>query len=132
MLTIKEPFAVNLLAQAAGIAALEDEEYRRNSVAANHAGRMFLYREFERLGLFYVRSHTNFVLVRVGPEANRVFQELLEMGVIVRPCKGYALPEFLRITVGDAPQNARLVESLKTVIGRIGVAGAGEAAIVGV
>ena len=120
MLKIKEPFAVNLLAQVAGIAALEDEEYRIASVAANHAGRLFLYREFERLGIFCVRSHANFVLVRVGLAADRVFRKLLEMGVIVRPCGGYALPEFLRITVGDAAQNARMVESLKTVMETLG------------
>jgi histidinol-phosphate aminotransferase len=120
-----------LLAQTAGTTALEDEEYRAASIAANHAGRLFLYREFERLGLFYVRSHTNFVLVRVGPAADRVFHELLKRGVIVRPCGGYALPEFLRITVGNDAQNVRLVESLKIVLATIGMPGGGEAAVAG-
>ena len=73
---IREPFAVNLLAQAAGIAALEDEEYLRRSVAANAAGRAYFYGEFERLGLFFVESHTNFVLVRVGRQAAEVQREL--------------------------------------------------------
>lgn len=132
MLKIKEPFAVNALAQVAGIAALEDEEYRMASVAANHAGRQFLYREFERLGIFYVRSHANFVLARVGPQADRIFRELLGIGVIVRPCKGYALPEFLRITVGDGAQNARMIESLSVVMERLGIPTGGEPAIVGV
>ena len=113
---IKEPFAVNLLAQAAGIAALEEEEYRKASAAANQAGRLFLYREFERLGLFYVKSHANFVLVQVGPQAGQIFQALLKKGVIVRPCTGYDLPEFLRVTVGDQAQNARMIETLETVI----------------
>jgi histidinol-phosphate aminotransferase len=113
---IKEPFAVNLLAQVAGIAALEDEDYRKASVASNHEGRLFLYREFERLNLFYVRSHANFVLVRVGPKAADVFQKLLKAGVIVRPCNGYDLPEFLRITIGNASQNARMVEALANVL----------------
>jgi len=113
---IKEPFAVNLLAQVAGIAALDDDAYRKATVAANHAGRLFLYREFERLGLFCVKSHANFVLVRVGPQAGQVFQGLLEKGVIVRPCTGYDLPEFLRITVGDPAQNQRLIEALESVM----------------
>ena len=65
---VKEPFAVNLLAQAAGIAALEDEEFLAQTVQANRAGRLYLYGEFERLGLAFVESHANFVLVRVGPE----------------------------------------------------------------
>jgi histidinol-phosphate aminotransferase len=120
MSKIKEPFAVNLLAQVAGIAALEDDAYRQASVAANHAGRLFLYRECERLGLFYVKSHANFVLVRVGPQAGRIFQHLLEKGVIVRPCNGYDLPEFVRITVGNPAQNARLIETLETVLRTLG------------
>jgi len=116
MLKVKEPFAVNLPAQAAGIAALQDEAFLRKSASANHAGRLFLYGEFERLGLFYVRSHTNFVLVRVGPPAGVAVSELLKRGVIVRPCTGYDLPEFLRITVGTPEQNARLIETLEYVL----------------
>ncbi|MFQ6099823.1 MAG: histidinol-phosphate transaminase [Anaerolineae bacterium] len=112
----REPFAVNLLAQAAGIAALEDEEFVEKSVAANRAGLLFLYGEFDRLGLRYVKSHTNFVLVEIGPQATVVHQRLLEQGVIVRPCTGYDLPNFLRISVGDEVQNARLVEALERVL----------------
>ena len=106
---VKEPFAVNLLAQAAGIAALEDDEFVERSVRANHEGRLFLYREFGRLGLRYVESHANFVLVEFGPRAAEIQQRLLESGVIVRACVCYDLPEWLRITVGSEAQNARLV-----------------------
>lgn len=113
---VKEPFAVNMLAQAAGIAALEDEDFLRRSVAATHEGRAFLYREFDRLGLRYVESHTNFVLVEIGPQAAQVQRRLLEKGVIVRPCAGYDLPTFLRITVGSSAQNVRLVEALQDVL----------------
>ncbi len=67
----KESFAVNLLAQAAGVAALEDQEFLRKTVEMNHASRLWLYEQFDRLGLFYVESHTNFVLVEIGPEAGR-------------------------------------------------------------
>ncbi len=113
---VKEPFAVNLLAQVAGIAALEDKEYIQASIAANHAGRLYLYREFERLELFHVKSHANFVLVKVGPQAGRIIEELLKRGVIVRACHNYDLPEFLRITVGDPAQNVRLIQTLEQVL----------------
>jgi len=114
--TVRESFPVNRLAQAAGLAALEDAEFLRRTVEMNHAGRLYLYREFERLGLPCVRSHTNFVLVKVGPQAGRLFQALLRQGVIVRPCTGYDLPEHLRITVGMPEQNARLIQALETVL----------------
>lgn len=113
---IREPFAVNLAAQAAGVAALQDDDYLRRSVAANAAGREYLYREFERLGLFYVKSHANFILVRFGDEAARMIHDLLAAGIIVRPCGGYELPEFARITVGSAEQNARLIDTLSSVL----------------
>jgi len=116
LLTVRESFPVNRLAQAAGLAALEDDEFLRRTVEMNHAGRLYLYREFERLGLSFTRSHTNFVLVRVGPQAGKLFQALLRQGVIVRPCTGYDLPEYVRITVGTSEQNARLIRALETVL----------------
>lgn len=113
---VKEPFAVNLLAQAAGVAALQDRAFLEASIAANHAGRLFLYAEFDRLGLRYLQSHANFVLVEFGPRAVAIQQRLLEQGVIVRPCLSYDLPDFLRITVGDRAQNTRLIDTLERVL----------------
>ena len=117
---VKEPFAVNLLAQAAGMAALDDEAFLQKSVAANQAGRLFLYREFDRLGLQYAESHTNFILVEIGPWATMIQQWLLEKGLIVRPCTAYDLPNCLRITVGDQAQNTRLIETLEATLRRLG------------
>jgi histidinol-phosphate aminotransferase len=113
---VKEPFSVNLLAQAAGIAALEDKAFLEKTVTTNQAGRVYLYNEFERLGLSYVRSHTNFVLVKIGPQATAVQKMLLKQGVIVRPCTGYDLPLFLRVTVGSKTQNARFIEALESTL----------------
>ncbi len=113
---IKEPFAVNLLAQVAGAAALEDAGFLARSVEVVREGKRFLYGEFERLGLNYIPSHTNFVLVEIGPQAVEVQQSLLAHGVIVRPCVNYGLPDFLRISVGSQPQNARLIGTLEEVM----------------
>jgi histidinol-phosphate aminotransferase len=116
MYKVKEPFAVNLLAQAAGIAALKDDTFLRRSVSENDEGRQYLYAQFRRLGLEYVESHTNFVLVKIGPEAADIQKHLLERGVIVRPCMGYDLPEFLRITVGNEPENTRFIRALEDIL----------------
>lgn len=111
-----ESFPVNRLAQVAGLAALEDDEFMARTVAVNAAGRAYLYREFDRLGLAYAQSHTNFILVHVGPEAKTVYQELLKRGVIVRPCTGYDLPEHLRVSIGTEAQNARFIAALEIVM----------------
>jgi histidinol-phosphate aminotransferase len=113
---VKESFPVNHLAQVAGIAALQDQEFLQRTVEANHASRLWLYREFDRLGLSYLESHTNFVLVHIGPHALDVHQELLKQGVIVRPCDGYDLCDCLRVTVGTPEQDARLIEMLEGVL----------------
>jgi histidinol-phosphate aminotransferase len=111
-----ESFPVNRLAQVAGLAALEDNAFMARTVAVNAAGRAYLYREFDRLGLAYAPSHTNFLLVKIGPRALEVFQKLLEQGVIVRPCTGYDLPEFLRVTIGSQEQNERFIAALEDVL----------------
>ena len=112
----KESFPVNRLAQIAGLAALEDEEFLRQTVEINDRGRKYLYGEFARLGIGYVESHGNFVLAEIGPNAADVYQKLLRAGVIVRPCVGYDLPNCLRISVGTPEQNKRLIEALGQVI----------------
>jgi histidinol-phosphate aminotransferase len=113
---VKESFPVNQLAQVAGIAALQDREFLQRTVEANHASRLWLYRQFDRLGLSYLESHTNFVLVRIGPRALDVQQELVRRGVIVRPCDGYDLCDCLRVTVGTPEQDARLIDTLEAVL----------------
>jgi histidinol-phosphate aminotransferase len=113
---VRAVFEVNLLAQVAGIAALNDQAFVKRSVAANRAGLDFLYGEFKRLGLNYIESHGNFVLVEIGPRATTVQQQLLKQGVIVRPCTAYELPNFLRISVGNQAQNTRLINTLEQVL----------------
>ncbi|MGD2147864.1 MAG: histidinol-phosphate transaminase [Anaerolineae bacterium] len=114
---VKEPFAVNLLAQAAGIAALQDLEFLCRTVELTQAGRRYLFDRFEDLGLEAIPSHTNFVLVNIGPRALEVQEALLRKGVIVRPCTAYDLPEFLRVTVGTPKENARVTRALADVLG---------------
>jgi histidinol-phosphate aminotransferase len=116
MFRVKQAFNVNSVAQSAGIAALEDEEFVRFTVLENRKGREFLSSECRRLGLEYAESHTNFVLVRIGSEAGDVQQRLLREGVIVRPCAAYDLPECLRVSIGTMAENERFVAALERVL----------------
>ena len=114
---VRQPFNVNALAQAAALAALADVAYVEESRTLNTAGRAALEQGFGRLGLAFVPSHANFVLVKVG-DAGRVNQRLLEQGVIVRPVANYALPEWLRVTVGTAAENRRFLDALAVALAR--------------
>jgi histidinol-phosphate aminotransferase len=117
---VRSPFNVNLLAQAAAVAALEDREHVARSVALNAEGREDFYREFTRLGLGHVPSQANFVLVDVGRDSREVFGALLRRGVIVRAGAGLGLPHHIRVTVGTPDQNARFFAALAEVLGEVG------------
>ena len=83
---------------AAALAALDDDEHVRRTRVTNFAGVQFLQTEFEKLGIEFVPTAGNFILLRVGDGA-RVFGELQQLGVITRPMAGYQLPEWLRVSV---------------------------------
>jgi histidinol-phosphate aminotransferase len=115
---IRQPFNVNSLAQAAALAALEDDAHVLECVRMIEAGRQFLYQEFKALGLKYVPSRANFILVDVGRSAAEIYQKLLHEGVIVRPMTPFGMESNLRITVGTPDENRRLVKGLRTVLGK--------------
>lgn len=112
---IRQPFNTNALAQAAAIAALDDDAHAARTRRLNSQGLRLYQREFRRLGLDYVPSQANFILVRVG-EGGRVFAELQKLGVIVRPMGGYQLPEWIRISVGTSMENQKCLAALKQVL----------------
>jgi histidinol-phosphate aminotransferase len=112
---IRQPFNTNALAQAGAMAALDDAEHIGRTRANNASGLHFYERAFKGLGLEYVPSVTNFILVKVG-DGQRVFGELQKRGVIARPMAGYQLPEWIRISIGTAAENTKCVAALKEVI----------------
>lgn len=115
MQRVRQPFNVNAPAQWAALAALDDTEHVQRSLGVNQQGVKYLQTEFARLGLSYVPSQANFILVRVG-NGPEVFQRLLQQGVIVRPMVGYKFPEHVRVTVGTMAQNQKLIGALERLI----------------
>lgn len=108
---VRQPFNVNAIAAAAAVAALDDDDFVTRCRRENRAGLRQLQEGFAKLGLEFVPGHGNFVLVRVG-NGGAVFDTLQRRGVITRPVAGYGLPEWLRVTVGTAEQNVRLLSEL--------------------
>jgi histidinol-phosphate aminotransferase len=111
----RQPFNVNAIAQAGALAALTDTEHSGKTLRLNREGLAFYEKAFTERGLEYVPSHANFVLVRTG-RGDRVFQEMLKQGVIVRAMSGYKLPDWIRISIGTHSQNARCLEVLDAVL----------------
>ncbi len=111
----RQPFNANGIAQAGAVAGLRDEDHMRQTRELTHEGREFFESTFTKLGLEYVPSSANFVLVRVG-DGDRVFKELLARGIIVRAMRSYKMPDWIRVSVGTMDQNRRFVRELPEVL----------------
>ena len=109
---VRQPFNANLLAQAAALAALDDDEHVRKTRQNNFSGLEFFMKAFRELKLEYVPSFANFILVRVG-EGQKIFDAMQQQGVITRPMGGYQLPKWIRISVGTPKENERCLDALK-------------------
>lgn len=108
---VRQPFNVNSLAQAAAVAALDDHAHVAHSRETNTAGLRQLTDAFRARELEFIPSVANFVSVRVGAAA-QIYEGLLRQGVIVRPVANYDMPEYLRVTIGRATENARFLAAL--------------------
>lgn len=107
----RQPFNANGIAQAGALAGLGDGEHMNRTRELTDEGRKYFEDEFKRLGVDYVPSVANFVLLQVG-DGDAVFQALLKRGVIVRAMRSYKLPEWIRVSVGTMDQNRRFISEL--------------------
>jgi len=116
---VRQPFNVNAMALAAAQAALGDDAHVERTRKLVVDGLQQYYTAFEAMGLEYVPSLVNFVLVKVG-QGRDCFEELKKLGVIVRPMDGYGLSDHIRITIGTAEENEKCINALgKTMDARI-------------
>jgi len=113
---VRQPFNNNSQALLAAETALDDEDFVRRSVEVNREQKQRLEAELKALGLTVLPSEANFLAVGFGRDAAPIHQGLLERGVIVRPMKSYAMPQFLRVTIGKADENTRFLKALKEVL----------------
>ncbi|MFZ5802991.1 MAG: histidinol-phosphate transaminase [Candidatus Omnitrophota bacterium] len=113
---IRQPFNVNSLAQTAAAAALEDNFFLWRTRTLVNWGRRYLYKRFQRMGIRFLDSQANFVLIDTERDGEKIYQALLRKGVIVRPMSAYGLPSWLRVTVGRRGQNAFFIRQLKLVL----------------
>ena len=114
---VRPPFNVNSMALAAATAALGDTDHLQRARALNASGMRQLVGGFQALQLEFIPSVGNFICVNVG-QAAAVYENLLRAGVIVRPVANYAMPEYLRITIGLEQENRRFLDALQKVLGR--------------
>lgn len=107
---IRQPFNVNTLAQVGALAAIDDTEHILRTRENNCKGLAFLREQLDRLGLQYVNSSANFLLVRIGADLP---EKLLYQGIIIRPMNGYGYPDYARVSIGLPEENERFISALE-------------------
>ncbi len=113
------PFSVNILAEEVGLAALADTAFRQATLDAVRQGRATLRDGLTALGCTVWPSAANFLLLQLPPgagPARNCFEALLRRGIIIRPLSSYKLPEHLRVSVGDAAENAAFLTAMRDIL----------------
>jgi len=113
---VRQPFNVNSAALLAAETALQDSEHLQQCLELNRTGMQQLIAGFDRMGIGYIPSLTNFICIDLEQPALPVYQKLLREGVIVRPVDNYGMPDHLRITVGLPEENELFLAALARVL----------------
>ncbi len=113
---VRQPFNTGSLAQAAALAALDDDEFLSRSRQTTWSGLQFLYKEVEKMGLRHIPSEANFFLIEVPCEAKELYEAMLRRGVIIRSMASYGMKRFIRVNVGLPEENIRFIGALKEVL----------------
>ena len=113
---VRQPFNVNSVAQAAAVAALQDEDFVRQTHALNQRGMEQITQGLSKLGLEFIPSYGNFISFKIG-NGMKNYRRLLELGVIVRPIASYDMPDYLRVSIGLESENEKFLSALKQVLG---------------
>ncbi|MBP9721521.1 MAG: histidinol-phosphate transaminase [Gammaproteobacteria bacterium] len=112
---LKQPFNVNRIAQIAATAALLDQKYIEKIVAINNQEREKLCQILNGLHIDYMPSETNFITI-YNIDAQKLYNQLLDLGIIVRPVNNYGLNNHLRISIGTPEENNFLIANLTRLI----------------
>lgn len=123
---IRPPFNMNTAAQAAAAACIDDAVFLERVYKENREGVATLETFFKEQEIRYLPTTANFVLAQTGPKTAELNTELLKRGVIVRPVKSYGLPDWLRVSVGTARENARFIEAFQAARKALGLIQGGD------
>ena len=116
LLKVKLPINLNFAAQVSALAALEDTEFTDYVIKENRKELEYYYKEFNNLGLKYVPSNGNFILVYTGIDGGYVENEFAKSGIIIRKGEEFGLDGWLRISVGKSEENIKVIDTLKKIL----------------
>jgi len=113
---VRQPFNVNLLAQAAATAALDDKAFVADTLKVVREGLEYLFAGLKELGIEYRPTQTNFFLIKSPLGGKKTYELMLREGVIIRSMESFGLKDYIRINVGLPEENERFIRALKKVL----------------
>lgn len=113
---VRQPFNVNSIAQVAALASLADQEHVEKSLEYNRQGKEYLYQQFDNLGLEYIPTQANFIAVDVACDNDKLFQEMLKKGIIIRSLSSFGYKTKIRVTIGLPEENKKFIKVLTATL----------------
>lgn len=114
---LRNPFNVSIPAQVAAMTALKDMDFLNKTVSNNTKVKFYMYDEFEKMGLTYIPSFANFIMVDVKCDSMTIFNKLMEKGFVIRPGSAFSMNTYLRVSLGTLEQMQNFIKALKLVLG---------------
>ncbi len=116
---VRQPFNVNAFAQVAAVEALKDEEHKNKVL--NHIAneKIYLYRQFQKLNIPFIESETNFIFFETSEDNDKIFEEFLKRGVIIRSLKSFGYSNALRVTIGTSSENRKFINALQSIVNTV-------------
>ena len=112
----KQPFSVNMMAIIAAKVALMDQKYLKKVLNNNRKGKRFLYAALKSLSIQFIPTEANYILMRIGPQAESITKRLFDEKILVRWMGAYNLSEYIRVGIGTMDENKLFVEALKRIL----------------
>jgi histidinol-phosphate aminotransferase len=113
---VRQPINTNMIAQVAALASLKDTDFYNYVIAENERGRQLYYSTLKRLGLKYIPTNCNFIMLDTGLDSTELELAFLKRGILLRAGKEFGMPTWLRITIGTEQENRKVLEILEELI----------------
>jgi histidinol-phosphate aminotransferase len=113
---IRQPINTNMVAQVAALASLKDTDFYNYVISENERGRQLYYSTLRRLGLNYIPTNCNFIMLDTGLDSTELEHAFLKRGILLRAGKEFGMPTWLRITIGTEQENRKVLEILEELI----------------
>ena len=113
---VREAFSVSRIAQVGALASLNDETHKEKTLETIKEGKAYLYATFDKMGIAYIPSHTNFIFLDLKRDSQEVFEYLVKQGVLIRPGNQFGSDTFIRVTIGTMDENRKFITALQKLI----------------